>query len=62
MKIGNKLFDSDEGETKNQVLNLKDPQLARAIIDQESPELRMLLGELQSTLLEANEKVQPTLQ
>jgi hypothetical protein len=35
VKLGNKLFDSGDEETKRytQVLNLKDPELARAIID-----------------------------
>ena len=33
VKLGNKLFDSEDGEEKYQILNLKDPQLARAIID-----------------------------
>jgi hypothetical protein len=61
VKLGNKLFDSEDGEEKYQILNLKDPQLARAIIDQESPELRILLGELQTSLSEANNKIQPTL-
>lgn len=64
MKIGNKLFDSgdDSDNYQSKVLNLKDPKLARAILEQESPELKMLLTELKDTLKEANGKLKPTLQ
>lgn len=64
MKIGNKLFDSgdDSDNYQSKVLNLKDPKLARAILEQESPELKMLLTELKDTLREANGKLKPTLQ
>ena len=33
VKLGNKLFDSDEGGETSKLLNLKDPQLARAILE-----------------------------
>jgi len=48
--------------TAAELKKLKDPVLARALLDQDSPELQGLIQEFKDTLETANTKLQPLLQ
>ena len=63
VKLGNRLFDdsSDEEKKTAQRLLKSDPVLARAILEQDSPELKQLLQELTRNLKQLNGRIKPLL-
>lgn len=62
-KIGDKLFDEEEDDPINlkEMAKDMDPQLFRMVIEKESPELIAMLNELQESMTEVRNRLQPVL-
>lgn len=62
-KIGDKLFDDENDDPINlkEMAKDMDPELFRMVIEKESPELMAMLNELQESMTEVKDRLQPVL-